>query len=78
MPRRCCVPACRGNYTTEEKVSSFHFPRDEDLKGKWIRAIHRDNFTPTIHSVVSYHYEYKIPHRYCEFNSLKQYCVTLT
>ncbi len=47
------MPACRGNYSKEEKVSTFHFPRDESERRKWIKAVRRDNFTPTEHSVVS-------------------------
>ncbi|XP_049807349.1 THAP domain-containing protein 2-like [Schistocerca nitens] len=52
MPRRCCMRACRGNYTAQERVSTFHFPRDEDARREWIRAVHRDNFTPSDHYVV--------------------------
>ncbi|XP_047116800.1 THAP domain-containing protein 2-like [Schistocerca piceifrons] len=52
MPRRCCMPACRGNYTAQERVNRFHFPREEDARREWIRAVHVDNFTPSDHSVV--------------------------
>ena len=31
MPKKCCVPMCRGNYDAKEKVSVFAFPKDVDL-----------------------------------------------
>jgi len=41
MPEKCCVPGCRGNYQAtaeceEEKVSVFRFPKDPELRAKWI------------------------------------------
>ncbi|XP_035207555.1 THAP domain-containing protein 2-like [Stegodyphus dumicola] len=47
MPARCCVPGCKENYKGQPKVSIFRFPRDPDLRKKWIMAIHRKNFQPT-------------------------------
>jgi len=48
IPEKCCVPGCWGNYqeTTEraqEKVSVFRFPKDPDLRAKWISLIPREN-----------------------------------
>jgi len=48
MPEKCCVPGCRGNYEgtaehDQEKVSVFRFPRDPELREKWIRLIPREN-----------------------------------
>jgi THAP domain len=47
------VPNCRGNYSREEKSRVFSFPKDENLRRKWISAICRVNFQPTAHSRVS-------------------------
>jgi len=35
---RCCVPRCKGNYSSGPKVGLhvFKFPNDEALKQKWI------------------------------------------
>ncbi|KAJ8883008.1 hypothetical protein PR048_014847 [Dryococelus australis] len=52
MPFRCCVPKCRGNYDNGPKVSVFGFPKDTNLKQKWIAAIHRQNFQSTDNSKV--------------------------
>ena len=48
MPEKCCVPGCRGNHQAtaeheEVKVSVFRFPKDPDLRAKWIRLIPRAN-----------------------------------
>ena len=48
MPEKCCVPGCRGNYEgtaehDQEKVSIFRFPKDPELRAKWIRLIPREN-----------------------------------
>lgn len=53
MGFRCCVPNCRGNYDNGPRVSVFSFPKDEDLRRKWTRAIHRKNFHPSQSSKVS-------------------------
>jgi len=58
MPRSCCVPNCKSNYPKEIKkgkkyVSSFAFPKDEELRKKWIAAVNRkNNFIPSKHSAV--------------------------
>jgi hypothetical protein len=41
MPFRCCAPNCRGNYPGGPKVSLFNFPKDKDLKARWVQAIKR-------------------------------------
>nr|CAI5870327.1 unnamed protein product [Callosobruchus analis] len=52
MPRSCCVPRCNSNYLSY--ISSFAFPKDEQLRRKWIAAIHREvSFVPTQNTVVS-------------------------
>nr|CAI5859892.1 unnamed protein product [Callosobruchus analis] len=68
MPRSYCVPRCNSNYKKGFKegksyVSSFAFPKDEQLRRKWIAAIHREvSFVPTSNTVVcSKHFlEYEI------------------
>ena len=51
MPRSCCVPGCKANYSSSD-VSAFLFPVDEARQQKWVKAIHRSNFTPTKNTVV--------------------------
>ncbi|KAG8178455.1 hypothetical protein JTE90_026554 [Oedothorax gibbosus] len=47
MPRKCCVPCCRSNYKTETTLTStFGFPKDEELKKKWISSINRKDYLP--------------------------------
>ena len=53
MPDRCCVSNCRSNYDgTNEYISAYQFPRNEELKDLWCRKIPRKNFTPSKRSVV--------------------------
>ncbi|XP_030760392.1 zinc finger protein 813-like [Sitophilus oryzae] len=52
MPFSCSVPNCRGNYRGGPKVSAFIFPKNDELRKKWLTAIKRDNFTPTSSSRV--------------------------
>ncbi|KAG0412551.1 hypothetical protein HPB47_010310 [Ixodes persulcatus] len=40
---RFCVPNCRGNYDTGPKVRVFSFPKDDDRRMKWERAVLCDN-----------------------------------
>lgn len=56
MPRKCCVPGCRANYTSTLKIlgaiSAFHFPKREELKNKWLNAISRETWIPSKNSAV--------------------------
>lgn len=52
MLRKCCVPGCDSNYAKNAYTTVFRFPKDETLKLKWIRAIHRDGFQPNEQSAV--------------------------
>ncbi|XP_047101298.1 uncharacterized protein LOC124720074 [Schistocerca piceifrons] len=52
MVNKCCVPRCSGNYNWNNKVHTFKFPRDDDMRRKWLSAIKRDGFIPTKYSVV--------------------------
>lgn len=61
MPRRCCIPGCKGNYDSTLKsnnyASVFLFPKNEELRKKWLAAIPRKNWTPTKYSAVcSFHF----------------------
>lgn len=52
MPTSCCVPGCTSNYGSSGNISCFKFPKDEELKKKWIKQVHRDSWQPTQRSVV--------------------------
>ena len=44
MPLKCCAPNCSSNYkTSNEKVSVYKFPKDEEEKEVWRKAIPRSN-----------------------------------
>ncbi|KAK0066011.1 THAP domain-containing protein 2 [Biomphalaria pfeifferi] len=40
-------PFCKGNYNKETKAHVFQFPKDVDLKKKWLAAMPRNNYIPT-------------------------------
>ena len=48
MGYKCCVPGCKSNYDSVSKdgnqksVSTFGFPKDEQIRQPWIRNIPRD------------------------------------
>lgn len=53
MPRKCCVPGCRSNYSSDEYCTVFRFPlNNPSLLHTWIRNIHRDNYVPNKDSVI--------------------------
>lgn len=53
MPRTCCVVGCQTGYKSNtEKMSTFSFPKDEELKNKWIKAIPRQHFKISNNSAV--------------------------
>lgn len=46
---------CKSNYDSEKcesLVSVFYFPKDEDRKKKWVKFVHRKDWTPTKNSVI--------------------------
>lgn len=51
MPRNCCVPGCTSNYQVCD-TSVFRFPRDEECRQRWVKAINRKDFTPTNNTAV--------------------------
>ncbi|CAN7946523.1 unnamed protein product [Ixodes pacificus] len=52
MPYKCCVPKCQGNYDEGSKVQVFSFPKDENQRQRWLRAIPRQDYEVTTGSVV--------------------------
>lgn len=71
MPRKCSVPGCKSNYDSECRITkttitTFSFPKDDTLRNKWLRAIPRENWTPSKATVVCVlHFEdrYVITHQ---------------
>jgi len=50
MTVTCCVPGCKTGYRSNknpEKIATFQFPKDKNLRQKWIRAIPRKDWIPT-------------------------------
>lgn len=52
MPKKCCVPNCRGNYDANERVSVFRFPVSDEQRKLWLSKIPRKDFIPSKDSVV--------------------------
>lgn len=62
MVYTCCVPKCNSGYRSSssvEKIPIFRFPRDEELKAKWLKAIPRKNWKLSdSHRVCAKHFNY--------------------
>ena len=73
MPNKCSVYGCNSNYTsTKERYSTFKFPRDDDLRAKWIRKIPNKDLKPTPYSYVcEKHFTKEAISRYHVIGSLK-------
>jgi hypothetical protein len=52
MVHTCVVPGCMSNCKGHSPVSVFRFPKEEETKRKWIRAIRREGFEPNANSRV--------------------------
>lgn len=52
MGRKCSVPLCKSNYDNSEKISTFCFPSDPELRNKWLSNIKRKDFVITKNSSV--------------------------
>ncbi|CAG9813852.1 unnamed protein product [Phaedon cochleariae] len=47
MPDTCAVPECKSNYKSQtESVSVFRIPKEESIKGVWLKNIPRKNWKP--------------------------------
>ena len=44
---KICIVGCRSNYTAEEANTVFSFPKDEDIRKRWIQFVNRENWLPT-------------------------------
>ena len=60
MVFKCCIFKCRSNYAGEESTTVFSFPKDEDLKRRWVKFVNRKDWQPTSSSFIcSKHFEPK-------------------
>ena len=60
MVYKCCIVNCRSNYTGEESTKVFSFPKEEDLKKRWIRFVNRTDWELTSSSYICIkHFEEK-------------------
>ena len=65
MGYKCSVSSCKSGYRPTsnspvilKKISFFAFPRNTELRKKWTKACHRQNFEPTEYSrICSLHFE---------------------
>ena len=46
MVYKCCIVNYRSNYTGEESTTVFSFPKEEDLKKRWIKFFNRKDCEP--------------------------------
>ena len=53
MPCRCSVPNCNGNYSALSKVTVFGYPKEPELKNKWLQDVIRKDFKSSPSSKVS-------------------------
>lgn len=54
MPGSCCAPNCRSNYdTNRSSVHVYRFPSDPQLRAAWTKAVSREHFRPSKHTLVS-------------------------
>ena len=60
MVYKSCIVNCRSDYTGEESTTVFSFPKEENVKKRWIRFVHRKDWEPTSLSYISIkHFEEK-------------------
>ena len=72
MPDKCAIVGCHTNYSDGQKRSVFYFPKDEELRSKWIRFVNRINWSPGRHSVICVsHFEEKFIQRHKKKTMLK-------
>ncbi|XP_043245634.1 uncharacterized protein LOC122393536 isoform X1 [Amphibalanus amphitrite] len=53
----CCVPGCTNRSGDKNKYAFYRFPSNKLIRQRYIRAIRRENFTPTEHTrICSWHF----------------------
>ena len=53
----CCVPGCFTNSKRDTHLSFYVFPKEKNLRRRWLHSISRKNFKPTTgHRVCSLHF----------------------
>ncbi|XP_076299443.1 uncharacterized protein LOC143218242 [Lasioglossum baleicum] len=58
MVQTCCIKNCKERQNRDTNISFHKFPKDPELREKWIKAINCENFEPSAHSrVCSKHFE---------------------
>ena len=63
MPNKCAIFNCKTNYAGGAKDSTVSFPRDDNLRQKWIQFVNRKDWKWSKHSVICiYHFEEKYLH----------------
>ena len=54
----CCVPGCFTNSKRDTHLSFYVFPKEKNLRRRWLHSISRKNFKPTTgHRVCSLHFK---------------------
>ena len=54
----CCVPGCFSNSKRDVNLSFYGFPKEKNLRKRWLHKISRKNFSPsTGQRVCSLHFE---------------------
>ena len=52
MVYKCSIVGCHSNYTAEEANTVFSFPKDEDIRKRWIKFVNRKDWLPTSSSYI--------------------------
>ena len=52
MVSKCCIVGCRSNYTVEEANTVFSFPKDMDIRKRYIKFVKRKDWLPTLLSYI--------------------------
>ncbi|XP_076296541.1 uncharacterized protein LOC143216874 [Lasioglossum baleicum] len=58
MVQTCCIKNCKERQNRDKNISFHKFPKNPELREKWIKAINRKDFEPSVHSrICSKHFE---------------------
>ena len=52
MVYKCCIVGCRSDYTAEEANTAFSFPKDKDIRERWIKFVNRKDWLSTSSSYI--------------------------